>query len=425
MLSRLIRYIRGYLRIRVQGIYAERFLNACGHRNICLWDIRPVSGAYEMNISIPGFRKLKPIIRKTGTKAVIVKRFGLPFYLQKYRRRKAFFAGAVLCLCLLWLFSGLLWNIEIRGNLAYTEEDLLEFLKSDHVYPGMRVSQVDCAGIARDIRREYEEIIWVSASLEGTRLLIRVKENETGLSQEGKNQPSREETEPVDLVAKEDGVITSMIVREGVAQVEEGQEVKKGDVLVSGQVPVKNDAGEITGFQYHVSDADILARTKIFYEDPMSLTWEEKKDLPVEKTQYFLKIGNLRFSLGLMDHPYPKFRSESRQWQGRIFGNFYLPVSWGVQTLRPYESLKKTYTKSQIRALLSARFSGYCEDLEKKGVEIIENDVKIYTGSKEARAQGTLTVLMPVGEAKPAVKTEIPPQEQSGEDADGNDGSSN
>ena len=58
MLSRLIRYIRGYLRIRVQGIYAERFLNACGHRNICLWDIRPVSGAYEMNISIPGFRKL-------------------------------------------------------------------------------------------------------------------------------------------------------------------------------------------------------------------------------------------------------------------------------------------------------------------------------------------------------------------------------
>ena len=67
--------------------------------------------------------------------------------------------------------------------------------------------------------------------------------------------------------------------------------------------------------------------------------------------------------------------------------------SWGVQTLRPYESLKKTYTKSQIRALLSARFSSYCEDLEKKGVEIIENDVKIYTGSKEARAQGTLTVL--------------------------------
>ena len=289
----------------------------------------------------------------------------------------------------------------------------------------MRVSQVDCAGIARDIRREYEEIIWVSASLEGTRLLIRVKENETGLSQEGKNQQSREETEPVDLVAKEDGVITSMIVREGVAQVEEGQEVKKGDVLVSGQVPVKNDAGEITGFQYHVSDADILARTKISYEDPMSLTWEEKKDLPVEKTQYFLKIGRLRFSLGLMDHPYQKFRSESRQWQGRIFGNFYLPVSWGVQTLRPYESLKKTYTKSQIRALLSARFSGYCEDLEKKGVEIIENDVKIYTGSKEARAQGTLTVLMPVGEAKPAVKTEIPLQEQSGEDADGNDGSSN
>lgn len=80
MLLKIIRYIKGYIRIRVIGYSAERFLNACSHKGIFLWGLKPVGGAYEMNITIKGFRQLKPIIRKTGTKVVIVRRFGLPFF---------------------------------------------------------------------------------------------------------------------------------------------------------------------------------------------------------------------------------------------------------------------------------------------------------------------------------------------------------
>ena len=420
MLPRLIRYIKGYLRIRVKGIYAERFLNACGRKNIVLWDIKPSGGSYEMNITIRGFRELKPIIRKTGTKAVIVKRFGLPFFLQKYRRRKVFFVGAFLCLCLIELFSGFLWNIEIQGNLSYTDEELLEFLKSTDVQNGMLVKDIDCGQIVKDIRRQYNNIIWVSASIEGTQLLVQVKENETAPQQE-----EQAEEQAADLVAQQDCVITSMIVRKGVPQVAEGSVVKKGDILVSGQVPVMNDEKEITGFQYHVSDADIIGRTELSYEDEMPLTYQEKTDLGIEKTQYFLKIGDLRICLGSFRHSYQQFRGSSRQYQCRLFGNFYLPVSWGVRTIRPYEGTVKNYSSDQIREELTARFSNYREDLGKKGVEIIENDVKIYTGSDTAQAKGTLTVLMPIGEETPSRPIQLPQKEQSGEDADGNDGSSN
>ena len=72
--------MKGFIRIRVTGYSTERFLNACCHKGISLWELQPVQGAYEMNISIQGFRQLKPIIRKTGTKVVIVKRLGLPFF---------------------------------------------------------------------------------------------------------------------------------------------------------------------------------------------------------------------------------------------------------------------------------------------------------------------------------------------------------
>lgn len=80
MLLAVIRYIRGYLCIRVTGHSVERFLNACSHKGISLWGLRPSQGAYEMNITIHGFRQLKPIIRKTGANVVIVRRFGLPFF---------------------------------------------------------------------------------------------------------------------------------------------------------------------------------------------------------------------------------------------------------------------------------------------------------------------------------------------------------
>ncbi len=84
MLLKTIRYIKGYIRIRITGYSTERFLNACSHKGIVLWGLTPVNRAYEMNIETKGFRQLKPIIRKTGTKVVIVGRFGLPFFLHKY-----------------------------------------------------------------------------------------------------------------------------------------------------------------------------------------------------------------------------------------------------------------------------------------------------------------------------------------------------
>lgn len=263
MLLKIIRYIKGYIRIRVIGYSAERFLNACSHKGIFLWGLKPVGGAYEMNITIKGFRQLKPIIRKTGTKVVIVRRFGLPFFLHKYRKRKLFFGGAFLFVVMIIAMSRFIWNIDITGNQSRTDESILEFLGSKNVEDGMPKSDVDCARIVKDIRKEYDDIIWVSASIKGTRLIIQVKENEDSLpvvnkTEEEKEQEARENA--TDIVADQECVITDIVPRKGIAMVKEGDQVKKGDILISGQVPVNNDAGETIAYQYHESDADIRDR---------------------------------------------------------------------------------------------------------------------------------------------------------------------
>ena len=423
----MIRYIKGYVKIRVIGYSAERFLNACSHRGIYIWGLRPVNGAYEMYMSVDGFRRLKPIIRKTGTRAVIVERFGLPFFLHRYRKRKLFFAGAFTCVLLIYILSLFIWDIDIEGNLSQTDENILKFLETKDVEHGMKKSGVDCARIVKDIRKEYDDIIWVSASIQGTRLIVQVKENEDSLPAAGGDKEIAKEEEPQDIVADRECTITEIITRKGVPAVKEGDTVKKGDILVCGRVPVNNDAGETTGYQYNVSDADILGKTVISYEEEQDISYMEKEMSGVEKKELFIRIGDRRFGIGSKTHDYDHFEVNLNETPWKIGEEFYLPVSTGVRTIRPYTPKEHKYSKKELQNILSARFGRYCEDLEKKGVEIIENDVKIYTGQKKAKAKGTLTVIMPIGTAAPTEVVEVPDKEESGmsgDNIDGNDGNS-
>lgn len=427
MIFKILQYIRGYLLIRVTGYSAERFLNACRHRGIRLWNLRPCGNAYEMNISIRGFGKIKPIVRKTGVRVVIKERAGLPFFLYRYRKRKLFFAGAGLFFVLIYTLSRFIWSIDIRGNFTRTDETLLEFLEEMEVVNGMRISEVDCGRIVKDIRKEYDDIIWVSASVEGTKLIIQIKENQDVIKETENKAEENKEIQPTDIVADRDCVVTRIITRKGIPQIAEGTEIKSGDILVSGQIPVNNDAGETIGYQPQESDADILGQTTISYSDKESITYEGKKRItndgkgaePVEKHEYYLRAGDWRISFGEVKNKYEHFEQYSSEKRLKIFDNFYLPVSFGEKRAVPYTVFTKKREKKELQSILSDRFSQYCEDLEKKGVEIIGNDVKIYTGSKEAEAKGTLTVIIPVGTKRPSQPIDITApadeNEQSGE----------
>ena len=74
--------------------------------------------------------------------------------------------------------SGYIWDIEILGTHTQTEEVIRTFLKENHVNTGIRRGNIDCDRIVKDIRKGFDDIIWVSASIEGTRLIIQIKENE-------------------------------------------------------------------------------------------------------------------------------------------------------------------------------------------------------------------------------------------------------
>jgi similar to stage IV sporulation protein len=411
-----------------------------------------------MNISVREFRELKPVIKKTGTKVRIMGRVGLPFFLHRYRKRRLFFAGGVLCVFLILLMSRYIWQIDISGNQSRTDDTLLEFLETKDVKAGMHKSAVDCARIVKDIRKEYDDIIWVSASIQGTRLIIQIKENEDAAvvqdalaedesleslgdnenkesgemnsetseinseTSEMSSETSEEEWEaPTDLVADRDCTITDIVVRNGVTQVSEGDEVKKGDLLVSGQVPVNNDDGEVIDYQYYRSDADIQGEFTISYQEELPLV-HDIKTYGKQRWEFYITAHssekNWYLSIFPLKHRFASSEIHTTEYSLKLGTDFYLPVSYGIKREISYETTQENYTEEELRTLLTAKFERYCAELEKKGVEIIENDVKIYTGPQIAEAKGMLTVIAPVGKAAPSSLQEIPvteEQEESGE----------
>ena len=188
--------------------------------------------------------------------------------------------------------------------------------------------------------------------------------------------------------------------------------MKKGDLLVSGIVEVKNDSQEVTGYQLQKADADIQGRTTIEYRDAWPLVYEEKEYQEPVKEELFVRIGSWLFWLGSKKNTFESSEALLKNHQLCIGEHFYLPIYYGNRVTKPYVSTEVSYEKEELRRILSERFVKECGELEKKGVEIIENNVKIYTENEQAEARGTLTVLQKIGTEQKASIPEVQNREE-------------
>jgi len=412
-----VKYMQGYVRVRLYGYAPERFLNLCSSRNILIWNLEYHEEQYEFCISLQGFRQLKPILRKTRTKLIIIERTGLPFVMRRYRKRKLFFAGIVLCCALLYVMSLFVWRIEVNGNLHETDSSIIKFLEEKKVYHGLLKSKIDCEKIEEELRAGYEDIIWASAKLNGTMLIIDIQEN-LATNQQAQEQQSETAT-PSDLVADKEAQIHSILTRAGTPKVEKGARVKPGDLLVEGKNPVLNDAGEVANYQYCVSDADILGITQYSYHDSFPLQYEDKVYTDKKSTAYGIRILNSQFTFPHFLHKLKKYDTITDEYDLKIGDTFYLPLILLRETRREYQVETKQYTKEEAETLANEKLKEFCKELSEKGVQIIENNVMIVTDGKNCTASGSLKVIEPIGSRKATSMTDLPQEGQMEDESDG------
>jgi similar to stage IV sporulation protein len=390
MLVNLMKLIRGYLKIQIYGFSPERFINLCSSRNIFIWGLENRDNQYGMYLSVRDFKKLKPILKKTNTKLKITERHGLPFFLHKYRKRKMFFGGILLFAIIIYILSLFIWDISISGNYSRTDDIILDFLNEKNIYHGMMKNKISCEEVEQLLRSKYNDIIWASAQIKGTRLLIQVQEN-TDVD------TIMESTTPSDIVAPKDCIITSIITRKGTPMVSKGSVVKKGDILVSGRVDVYNDNAEIADYQYYVADADIYAKSVQYFNSEFNLQYIQKNYTGNQNVRYYLKILNKKINIFNRKIRYNEYDTFTNETQLKLGENFYLPFILGKVEVKEFASEKKTYTKKEAIARGNSVLKEFCENLIEKGVQIVENNVKIHIGKKSCIIDGYLIIIEKTG----------------------------
>ncbi len=381
--------LKGYVRIRITGSSYDRFLNLCAYHEIKLWELLPVDEAYEAYISRKDFKKLKAIVKKSHASVRITERHGLPFFMHRYRKRRVYVAGIAAAFALMLWLSAHIWNIRVDGNLSQTDDVIFEYLAQAGVRHGMWKAGVDCKELAAGIRNSFTEFAWVAAELKGTQLTIHVKE---GISGAENDAEEKGEEEPSSLVAARAGTVVSIYARSGLPAVHPGDEVKKGDLLVSGVLPIVDDSGETVSRQYVAADADVVIRRTRKYYDEVPITALQKHYTGRERSAWLLQIGDVPFAMPADFEALGSYDLMSELVQCRLAKNFYLPLYARKITAKEYEQVEVIRTKEDVLKILESDFQDFYKNLQEKGVQLFENDVKIEWNEKSAIASGTLLV---------------------------------
>lgn len=410
-----IQYLKGYVCIRVWGYSPERFMNLCSNHDIFLWNIKNCGEYYTMCITVSGFRRLKGIVKKTGTKVAIQKRCGLPFFVPKVKRRKIFLFGLVGSL-IFWIWmSTFIWAVEIEGNYSISEDIFMDFLKQYDVYVGMKREEVNIEELEKKIRQNFDIVTWTSAKIDGTRLEIQIKENEVDIGENMKGDRSEEEKRENEfgsnLIAEEDGQIVGMVTRKGVPQVAVGAEVKKGDVLVEGSVPVYNEDATVKKYQYYDADADIFISRNLHQIEELPLTYEKKEYTGEEKKEFLIAVMDKEIILRIGKVKYENYDKVTDKRQVKLLDNFYLPVYYGGSVNREYVLTDNIYTKEEIKNIFSEKLIKFIAGLEEKGVQIMKKNVTISKKSKKWQMNMDLQIVEQTGKNVPIVPQALPSEE--------------
>ena len=140
----LLKYILGYVRVTVEGYYIERFINICTTNKILIWNLKRENGVkLHLNIGIQDFYRAVKVAKKLKCKIKIEKKRGIPFLLNRYRKRKSFFISLIIIMIALYISSNYIWNIEIQVEENLQLENIETDIKEAGLETGIRKSKIN------------------------------------------------------------------------------------------------------------------------------------------------------------------------------------------------------------------------------------------------------------------------------------------
>lgn len=353
------KYMRGTVKIKVEGEYAERFLNYCLKNDIQIWEVRRKEHL-ELHMYTDDALRIRIPLRNYGCKFKVLKRRGAPFIVHKMISRSGFVAGLGLFFILVFLLSNMVWNIEVSGADPQTEHHLRKVISEMGIKKGKLLFRLpDPREVQYMATEKMDEVTWIGVTLEGTTFHFKVVQKE--LPEEIKSLG------PQNLIAKKKAFVTNMFVEQGQVKVERNQLVQKGQLLVSGNIGKDKNVrtvaakGKVFGEVWYLNEVSVPLKTTF-----NTLTGN-KKD------KHYLSLFGWEVPIwGLGSTDFKEFQVIEDENTFRML-KWELPISYVKKGIHESESVQREYTSKKAVEIAKQMADDEMENH-------LETDAKIKSG---------------------------------------------
>ena len=335
----MISFIRGYYTVTVEGLDTESFLNYLIRNKIYVYNVnRMEKSKIQFNIDRNNYKKLKKIHRSNKFKIKVKKQTGIPFIAKRIYTYRGMVICAIISLIILMSTSQFVTDVYITAPEGIDKTALKKELYIQGVKPGVYKKSIDRKIVRENIMGKFKQIAYVSINVKGTNIFVNITKKD-------ESQNSDENSNYCNIIAQKDGIIEKIVPRSGEAIVQEGDIVKKGDVLINGANTT--------------AQPEVWAMT--FYEAKKTSNYIDIKNQRTgnKKNVYTISFYDKKYKI-LRNIKYRDYEIENNIKELRI-GDYTFPVKITVSTF--YE-VKKVENKIDVEKLKKELSSKVLKQLE-------------------------------------------------------------
>lgn len=361
MLISFFRWLFGYVKFSYTGGFREDFINDCFASELNLKRICLDGDRLTAQTGIKTYKQLHKIAFAHGGKVQIYKRKGFPFLFSALNNRWGFFLGAVYLVVFISFMGGFVWNITVTGNNRITDVKIVDYLAENDFKIGTRWSDTDKEQLEISVLSEFEDVAWISINKFGSTAQIEINETVS--------KPEMTDYTITNVKAAMDGEIVRVEALGGWAEVQEGDAVAAGDLLISGiresEVDKENHYAHAYGSVYAKVNREITININRNQDENIITNSREYKYLSLfgMKIPLFVKkeIGNA---------------AETAQKTYLVINSYRLPIGMITEKADYFETKTNPLNDEALKTLARA-------ELEKKKTqelaecEILSEDINI------------------------------------------------
>ena len=309
MKNKIIYDLKNKVKLRITGKNINRFLMRLYTNKIeVLKCINKSKEEMDIVIYEKDYVKIEDI--KTIYNVEKLNVYGMIKIKKKLSLKKYLIVSIILCAVVFRFLTSIIFDIEI----VYNDEDVRTFLKEELKNYGIKEktfkkSYSEIERIKEDLLSRYKDKIeWLEIETKGTKYIVRVEMRII------KDKPH--DVQNRNIVAKSDARILEIKAIHGQIIKEINSYVKKGDVIISGNI-YDNDVVKDTVPALGTVYGETWYEIKVTYP----FAYSEVKDLENKKTVYVLKFLNKNIEL-FNKNPFKTKKVDETV----IFGNSMLPI---------------------------------------------------------------------------------------------------